>query len=107
MFSLKDRDACAERGLPVPKKYQTQLSYVTYCLLEGYSINTRDARYIGIANLNSVAPKLAKKGIPFTNTKEKVWDPKENRIDPKKVIVLRMSTEQREEYWANKKPAKA
>jgi len=107
MFSSIDRAACAKLGLPAPKRYQTQPSYVIYCLSRGHEINTRISRYIGIANLNSVRPVLTKKKIPFTKTQEAVWDPKENRIDPKKVIVLRMSTEQREEYWANKKPAKA
>ena len=43
-------DKCLELGLPEPKSYDNQLTYIKRLLLLGFSFNTRMARYCGIGN---------------------------------------------------------
>ena len=60
------KDKCLELGLPEPESYDTQIAYVIKTISNGYRLDTRMARYIGIHNLHSIASKLAKSGFKFT-----------------------------------------
>jgi hypothetical protein len=88
------KDKCLELGLPEPKSYDNQLTYIKRLLLLGYSFNTRMARYCGIGNLHSLVEPLKKKGIEFIKVKSIVKCLFTGKIHPYPVIVLSMSPEQ-------------
>lgn len=58
---LIDEKRCQEIGLPKPESFDTENSYVMKIILSGKSLNTRQARYIGIGNLHSVVSGLVNK----------------------------------------------
>jgi hypothetical protein len=92
------KDKCVELGLPEPKSFETQLLYILRLIAEGFVLNTRICRFIGIHNLHSLASVLAKRGINFTLTYERVYCPFIGDIPPYPVDVIYMTNEQREHY---------
>ena len=87
-------DKCLELGLPAPKSYDNQLTYIKRLLLLGFSFNTRMARYCGIGNLHSLVAPLRRKGIDFTKVKNIVKCPFTGKTPPYPVDILSMSPEQ-------------
>ncbi|WP_426357978.1 hypothetical protein ACPUVO_16250 [Pseudocolwellia sp. HL-MZ19] len=98
-------DKCLELGLPEPKPYDNQLTYIKRLLLLGFSFNTHMARYCGIGNLHSLVNPLRKKGIEFIKEKSLVKCLFTGKTYPYPVIVLKMSPEQIT-YYKNTKTAK-
>lgn len=88
-------DKCEELGLPLPKSYDTQPTYVLKAIAKGYEINTRIARYIGIHNLHSVVSKLSKDRHDFTIDKRCVTCPFTNQKPPFPVDVIYMNDAQK------------
>jgi hypothetical protein len=87
-------DKCLELGLPEPKSYDNQLTYIKRLLLLGFSFNTRMARYCGIGNLHSLVAPLRRKGINFTKVKNLVNCPFTGKTPPYPVDILSMTPEQ-------------
>lgn len=102
-----DKARCQELELPVPRRLQTQIGYVLFCLLAGQKINTRVCRYIGIYNLHSIISSLNGRGISITIEHDKVWCPCLKMIPKYRVDIAYMTPEQRKQYTDIKKPAKA
>lgn len=65
MNPLLNAKNCILLGLPEPRKQETQREYIRRILLAGYSINTRQCRFIGIGNLHSVVSALRKRRFPL------------------------------------------
>ena len=86
-------DKCAELGLIVPKTSERQFSYVLRLMRQGGSINTRQARFIGIGNLHSIASQLKNKGYKFNNEKKAVICPFTGEFYPCLVCVLSMKND--------------
>ncbi|MBK8187487.1 MAG: hypothetical protein IPK77_09760 [Cellvibrio sp.] len=99
-------DKCAELNLPTPKTYETQLLYILRLISEGFVLNTRICRFIGIHNLHSLASVLVKRGVNFTLCYERVYCPFIGDIPPYPVDVIYMTKEQQEQY-RNEKAAMA
>jgi hypothetical protein len=95
-------DKCLELGLPEPKPYDNQLTYIKRLLLLGFNFNTRMARYCGIGNLHSLIVALRCKGIEFNSTKNQVKCPFTGKTPPLPVIVLAMTPEQITQYKKTK-----
>lgn len=96
---------CEELGLSIPKSFDTERSYVLSVILSGRSLNTREARYIGIANLHSIVSWLKNsERVELTNVKGCVKDPAtgEHRVNP--VIIVSMTPEQIAAYKAKRHP---
>ncbi|MDC0611154.1 hypothetical protein OAP63_10470 [Vibrio sp.] len=91
-----------ELGLP---KYRGEkhIHYLMKILLKGYTIDTRQCRYIGIGNLHSEVPKFIKKDFPISERKGRVVDPVTNLIPTQEVIIIWMTKTQRNEYFSRKK----
>jgi len=96
------KDKCFELGLPEPKSFDTQLAYILKVITLGMSINTRDARYIGIHNLHSIPPKLHKKGYPYTLEHGRVNCPFTGKTPSNSVDILSMTPEQISNYQKTK-----
>lgn len=78
--------------------------YLMTLLLQGYRINTRMCRFIGIGNLHSEVSTLIKKNrLPLSKTLGLVADPVTGEIPAKEVLIVWMTLEQREQYFARKK----
>jgi hypothetical protein len=92
------KDKCLELGLPEPKLYDNQLTYVLKTISQGYKFDTRMARYCGIGNLHSIAPILNKRGYQFTSEQGRVKCPFTGDIPPYTVIILSMTPEQIAHY---------
>jgi hypothetical protein len=88
------KEKCLELGLPEPKSYDNQLTYIKRLLLSGFSFNTHMARYCGIGNLHSLVAPLRKKGVEFIKVKSLVKCLFTGEIHPFPVIVLSMTPEQ-------------
>tara|TARA_B100000809_G_C14678264_1_gene365875 strand:+ start:54 stop:368 length:315 start_codon:yes stop_codon:yes gene_type:complete len=88
------KDKCLELGLPDPKPYDNQLTYIKRLLLLGFSFNTRMARYCGIGNLHSLVAPLRRKGIEFTKVKNLAKCPFTDTTPPYPVDILSMTPEQ-------------
>lgn len=99
------KDKCLELGLPEPKSFHNQQTYVLLVISEGHHINTRVARYIGIHNLHSLASILKRKGYNYTHKHGVVKCPFTGSIPPYPVDILSMSPEQISIY-KNTKAAK-
>jgi len=98
---------CRELYFPEPKIYDKQTTYIERILSEGLSINTRQARYIGIGNLHSIIPALKKKGLVFCIDRKQVYCPSTNETPPFSVDLIYFNKEQLETYWQEKeKPLK-
>ncbi len=81
-------------SLPHKKNYETQVSYVKRILMLGFSINTREARLLGIHNLHSVLSSLKRKGIHLTIEHRSVIDPQTGHLNHFQVDVAYMTNEQ-------------
>lgn len=99
-------DKCAELELPEPKSFETQLLYILRLIAEGFVLNTRICRFIGIHNLHSIVSVLAKRGENFTLMYERVYCPFIGDIPPYPVDVIYMTKEQQDQY-RNEKAAMA
>lgn len=87
-------EACGRLGFPPPYAHEQQIVYVRRLLLEGRSINTRQARFIGIHNLHSIAAELCRKGFPLHIEHKPAADPRTGESPPQRVDHLRMAEEQ-------------
>jgi hypothetical protein len=87
-------EKCIELGLPVPKGYETQPTYIVRCISGGFNLNTRICRFIGIHNLHSIISALFKKGIDFTLAHDRVLCPSTGEIPTHPVDVIYMTKEQ-------------
>jgi hypothetical protein len=96
------KDKCLELGLPEPKSYDNQLTYIKRLLLLGFSFNTRMARYCGIGNLHSLVAPLRRKGIHFNKAKKQVKCPFTGKTPPYPVDILSMTSEQIAHYEKTK-----
>ncbi len=99
------KNKCLELGLPEPKNFHTQKAYVLLVLSNGHILDTRTAKYIGIANLHSIAPSIRKAGFQFEHVKRLAKDHETGEIPPHKVIHLSMTVEQIA-YYKEAKTAK-
>jgi hypothetical protein len=99
------KDKCLEIGLPLPASYDNQLTYVLKVISTGHKLNTRTARYIGIHNLHSIAPRLHNKGYRFSLEHGRVKCPFTGKTPSNPVDILSMTPEQIIIY-NNKKAAK-
>lgn len=96
------KDKCIELGLPTPKTYHNQETYVLMAISLGYKIHTYVARCIGIANLHSVVSTLKRKGYNFTKEKKRAYCPQNKIVPPHSVVNVSMSSEQILFYRAKK-----
>lgn len=96
------KDKCQELGLPEPQSYHNQLTYVLMAMTQGFTLNTRTARYIGIHNLHSVVSTLKRKGHKFTHKKKRVYCPRDKLVPPYPVVTVSMSYEQIQLYKSKK-----
>lgn len=97
------QDKIKELGLP---KYGggKQIHYVITLLLKGYKVDTRQCRYIGIANLHSIIPKLFSiHRLEVTKELKRVIDPQIKIVPDRPVDVIWMTESQRAEYFKRKK----
>lgn len=81
-------------GLPAPKYGEKQIHYLKRVLLNGYILNTRICRFIGIGNLHSLISSLKKQHFPHTVEHLKVVDPYTGELPPHSVDVIWMTPEQ-------------
>jgi len=95
-------DKCLELGLPEPKPYDNQLTYIKRVLLSKIHFNTRMARYCGIGNLHSLIIPLERKGIKFTLEHGRVECPFTGEIPPYPVDIISMTAEQIADYKKTK-----
>ncbi len=96
------KDKCLELGLPEPKSFDNQLTYIKRLLLLGFDFNTRKARYCGIGNLHSLVTPLKKKGIKFNLVHGRVKCHFTNTIPPQPVDIISMTPEQIAHYKETK-----
>ena len=87
------KDKCLELGLPEPKTYHNQSTYILRIISQGYKFNTRMARYFGIGNLHSIAPILHKQGYQFTLEHGRVKCPFTGDRPSHAVDILSMAAE--------------
>jgi hypothetical protein len=99
------KDKCLELGLPIPTRFDNQQTYVLNVIANGFKLDTRMARFIGIHNLHSIAPMLYKKGYLFTLDHGRVKCPFTDKVPSEPVIILSMTPEQIVHY-KNTKTAK-
>lgn len=99
------KDKCLALDLPEPKSHETQLVYVLRVMAEGFVLNTRLCRFIGIHNLHSLVSTLAKRGVNFTLAYERVYCPFICDTPPFPVDVVYMTQDQQAKY-RNEKAAK-
>lgn len=94
-------EACTQLGFPTPYGHEEQAAYVRRLLREGFSINTREARFVGIHNLHSIAAELRRKGFPFHTDHKPAMDPRTGELPPQPVDWLSLATEQLEDAKEN------
>ena len=87
------RDRCEQIGLPEPHSGEEQIGYVRRLLMSGHSINTRQARFIGIHNLHSIAAELRRR-LMFETEHRSVLEPLTGVMLRQPVDVLFMTPEQ-------------
>jgi len=92
------KEKCLELGLPEPMSFDNQETYIVKIMVLGFTINTRMARFVGIHNLHSIAPKLYKKGYEFEHENMRVSCPFTGKTPNQTVIVLSMTTPQITNY---------
>lgn len=95
-------DKCLELGLPIPASFDNQQTYVVKVIENGFKLDTRKARYIGIHNLHSIAPMLYKKGYQFTLEHGRTKCPFTGKTPPFPVDILSMTPEQITHYKKTK-----
>jgi len=101
------RDRCLELGLPEPTSFDNQQTYVLNVITNGFKLNTRMARFIGIHNLHSIAPMLYKKGYQFTLEHGRVKCPFTGKTPTEPVDILSMTPEQVANYKKSKAAKKS
>ena len=101
------RDRCLELGLPEPTRFDNQQTYVLNVITNGFKLNTRMARFIGIHNLHSIAPMLYKKGYQFTLEHGRVKCPFTGKTPTEPVDILSMTPEQVANYKKTKTAKKS
>lgn len=106
MIAMIHADKCLELGLPEPKTFETQVSYVLRCMEAGHKLHTRIARYIGIGNLHSIIPALYRMGIEFEKYLGLARCPFTGETPPFPVDWIFMTAEQSKQY-RKRKPAKS
>jgi hypothetical protein len=104
-MSVIYQDECLELGFPVPHVGERQIDYIKRLLTSGRSINTRQALYIGIANLHSRVSALKKQRFPYAIKHAVVHCPKTKQTPKQPVDVIWMTEEQIKEYWEAKENA--
>ncbi|MNH11356.1 hypothetical protein D3C79_708690 [compost metagenome] len=87
-------EACDRLSFPTPFPHEEQAAYVRRLLREGFTVNTRQARFIGIHNLHSIAAELRRKGFPFHIDHKPAMDPRTGELPPQPVDHLSMTKEQ-------------
>jgi hypothetical protein len=92
------KDKCLELGLPLPASLDNQHAYVLKVIVNGFKLNTRTARFVGIHNLHSIVSILHKKGYLFTLEHGRVKCPFTGKVPPYPVDILSMTTEQITHY---------
>lgn len=97
------KSECIELGFPEPRTFDNQQSYIIYCISNDHTMNTRQARYIGIGNLHTQASNIKKKGHKITVDKVKARCIKTSIILPHPVDIVYMTGQQQKEYWEGKK----
>lgn len=95
-------DKCLELGLPTPKGFDTEDTYILNAIANGHKLNTRKCRYIGIHNLHSLAARLKRKRFNFTLEHGRVTCPFTNELPTAPVDIVYMTDEQREQYKETK-----
>lgn len=95
-------DKCLELGLPAPKSFDNQQTYVLNVIACGFKLDTRKARFIGIHNLHSIASVLYKKGHLFTLEHGRIQCPFTGNTPPYPVDILSMTPEQIVQYKKTK-----
>jgi len=98
---------CLELNFLLPLESESQEDYILRLISSGLTINTRQARVIGIGDLHSVSPSLRAKGYDFIDVKRKAIDPVNGETPEQEVIHLSMTTEQRKLFKEDKATAKA
>ena len=93
-MSMILKGKCIRLGLPAPKVYDTQKSYIKRLMIMGHKVNTRLCRFIGIANLHSIISSLKKKGVVFVTEHGLAKCPETNEIPPYHVDIIYMTQEQ-------------
>ena len=94
---LIDEKRCEGIGLPKPESFDTERTYVIKVMLAGKSINTRQARYIGIGNLHSVVSSLVNRNrVSLTRVRGVVKDPATGQRPANTVLTVYMTPEQNE-----------
>lgn len=97
-------DKCKELGLPEPKNYDTQETYILRVIAQGHKLNTRLCRYIGIHNLHSIASALQKKCFDFVLCHGRTLCPFTGLTPPFAVDIVYMTEEQIISFKNKKKP---
>lgn len=95
-YSAIYHDNCTSIGFLEPKSYETQRGYTIRLLLNGYTVSTRDCRYVGIGNLHSIIPYLKKMGYEFNHEHKQAYCHARKSTPPQKVNVIFMDAIQRE-----------
>ncbi|WP_157921741.1 hypothetical protein [Escherichia coli] len=102
---LIDEKRCEAIGLPKPESFDTERAYVIKVMMAGKSINTRQARYIGMGNLHSVVSGLINRNrVSLTKVHGVVKDPATGQRPDNTVLTVYMTPEQIEEYKAKRHP---
>lgn len=96
------KDKCIELGLPEPKSYHNQQTYVLLVISQCHKLDTRKARFIGIHNLHSIASNLKSKRYKFTHEHGVVKCPFTGEVPPYPVDILSMTPEQISRYKKTK-----
>lgn len=102
------KDKCIELGLPKPKSFHTQKTYLIESVAAGYTYDTRISRYIGIHNLHSIASAILKKAPDLLTLKHgRVLCPFTGKRPSQHVDIIYMTPRQQQAYkQRNKKAAK-
>jgi len=97
------REKCRDLGLPEPKRFDTQSSYLLRAMTNGHRPDTRICRYIGIHNLHSIASALLKKGYEFVRCRGRVPCPFTGKIPIEPVVIIYMTKQQQRAFKSGKK----
>ena len=100
------KDKCIELGLPEPKDYETDESYILRTIANGHVLNTRMCCYCGIFYLHSIVPKIHEKKYEFTWGLGLAKCEFTHKTPRREVIIIYMTKEQQEQY-RNEKAAMA
>ncbi|AVQ86861.1 hypothetical protein C7R88_05745 [Plesiomonas shigelloides] len=100
MIQLIKPDCCEKLGFPKPRPYESQLRYIRRVLISGYSLNTREAREIGIGNLHSQESNLRRKGFPLSKCCKPAPDPETKEMLSGDVVHIWVNPEDLEAWKA-------